>query len=84
MFTKVPPLQKTKPRLLTADGQLVRDAEMPPFQTLPDILIWGQRFFRRDGVTSEGVPTYREGFTYALIDDLHSQMENPQSDKAVK
>jgi hypothetical protein len=56
-------------RLETEDGGLVTAKEyLPPFHTLPAVVVWGQRVFRRDGWDAETgeVPLYRECFWYCL------------------
>ncbi len=35
--------------LYTRDGQPVVEVDIPPFQTMPEILIWGARFFVWNG-----------------------------------
>jgi hypothetical protein len=32
-------------KLLTRDGALVTDFQMPPFQLAPEVAVWGQRIF---------------------------------------
>ncbi len=49
-------------RLETADGALVAEEAVPPFLTPPEVVIWGQRFFR---LYESGV--YREAFTYHIV-----------------
>jgi hypothetical protein len=59
-------------RLLTSDGRLVTDATIPPFNSRPDVLIWGQRVFthhaevNRDG--DDVKQEYREAFSVAVIE----------------
>lgn len=51
-------------RLETVKGEKVTDVEVPPFDPPPEILIWGQRFFKHH----EGA-TYREAFAYWIAPD---------------
>ena len=32
-------------RLTTRDGRHVADVLIPPFQALPEVVVWGERFF---------------------------------------
>lgn len=59
-----------KIKLETANGDFVHEQEIPPFQTPPDVLGWGDRVFklhapRPRGTTDAAV--YRECFAYALV-----------------
>ena len=55
-------------RLTTRDGRHVADVTIPPFQSLPEVLVWGERFFslhsefmkEEDPAAAE----YREVFCY--------------------
>jgi hypothetical protein len=52
-------------RLLTADGHLVTEGEMPPFTARADVIVWGSRVFefeceRKDDGTLE----YGEAFAW--------------------
>lgn len=54
-----------KCNLLTADRGFVTHVEIPPFDTPPEILIWGERFFQLDRNTAQHVvPEYLEAFTF--------------------
>jgi hypothetical protein len=57
-----------KIRLETADGGLVHESQIPPFNEEPRGIMWGNRLFYYFDVAS-GVVIYREGFTYALTDN---------------
>lgn len=60
----------TKVQLETRHGEFVHHGWVPPFNELPGVLIWGQRFFVIfDGGTlyPNTTPIYRERFTYALV-----------------
>ncbi|CAN1211891.1 hypothetical protein TUMEXPCC7403_16925 [Tumidithrix helvetica PCC 7403] len=34
--------------LTTANREFIREAEIPPFQTAPTVILWGDRVFIRD------------------------------------
>lgn len=57
-----------KIRLAIRGGGHVADVEIPPFKTLPEVLVWGQRFFsfhtelKADGENCSA--EYREVFCY--------------------
>lgn len=58
----------TKIRLETDDGRYVANAEMPPFQEWPEVVIWGQRVFQLQTKGKEGELTvYREVFAMAVL-----------------
>jgi hypothetical protein len=46
--------------LFTGDGGLVATIKVPPFHPMPEVIIWGQRFFVRqpDGQYREGMAWY--------------------------
>jgi hypothetical protein len=67
-----------KVRLFTRDGGYVADAEIPPFNEFPDVIIWGERFFVAPDVDRVPRPVlefhaveeqhaYVEAFTYAIV-----------------
>jgi hypothetical protein len=46
-------------------------AEMPPFKTWPDAVVWGVRVFQLQSVTKAGDPTtYREILCVALVGEI--------------
>ncbi len=47
--------------LLTADGVLVQEVEMPVFAPMPSVVLFGTRVFKR--ITDR---TYHECFAYAV------------------
>lgn len=51
-----------KVKLLTNTFLFVAEVELPPFVIMPEVLIWGQRFFKQ---ASED--TYTEVFAYAVM-----------------
>jgi hypothetical protein len=52
--------------LQTEDGRHVANVEIPPFQSAPNILIWGLRVFTHHSTDGEKM-VYREaGFTYVV------------------
>ncbi len=57
-----------KIRLAVRDGGHVTDVEIPPFQTFPEVVVWGQRFFSfHSELSGDGEPCaaeYREVFAY--------------------
>jgi hypothetical protein len=57
-----------KVRLATRDGREVADVVIPPFQYLPEVLIWGERiFYFYAELTADGEPNaaeYREVFAF--------------------
>lgn len=56
-----------KVKLFTADGGFVAEVEIAPFQTMPEVLIWGARVFVwHDDPASQidGKSGYVEGFAY--------------------
>lgn len=49
-----------KVQLITGgDRGFVAEVDVPPFLTMPDVLIWGERYFKR-----ESDDLYVEAFTY--------------------
>lgn len=54
-------------KLFTASGDFVATVAIPPFQTMPEVLIWGQRVFVWHGDPAsaiDGTTGYVEGFAY--------------------
>lgn len=55
-------------RLAIDNGDHVMDVTIPPFQKLPEVVIWGQRFFAFHHVISEAEDAckaeFREVFAY--------------------
>lgn len=60
-----PPSARLEVRLETADGSLVTQTGIPPFQAAPRVIIWGDRVF---GITGIGCAPYiyQEVFSYVL------------------
>jgi hypothetical protein len=54
-------------RLETEDGRFVCVASIPPFLTLPEVVLWGQRFFKLASEVPDALPVYREAFTVAVV-----------------
>lgn len=60
-------------RLYTQAGDFVVEGEIPSFNKAPDVLIWGERFFRHSHKSSGPAPyyvayyVYEEAFTVALV-----------------
>jgi hypothetical protein len=50
-------------RLVTPEGMIVTDLVVPPFDKMPEVLLWGSRAFLR--CTNPGMFTYRETTSYA-------------------
>ena len=59
VLTKEGPMVKVK--LVTSDGHYVATVDVLPMTPMPDVLLWGSRYFRR--VTGE---LYREVFCYVV------------------
>lgn len=50
--------------LFVKTGEYVTTVKMPPFKTMPDAILWGERFFiRRD---DDG--KYYEGFVHCVVE----------------
>ena len=58
-----------KIKLETANGDFVHEQEIPPFNTSPDVIGWGDRVFKLRGIEKhpDGYSIYRECFAYALV-----------------
>lgn len=68
-------------RLETESGELVTYASIPPFNTMPAVLVWGIRHFKlsdsvfrhteRQGerLKQQDLAIYRECFAVAIIDE---------------
>ena len=54
--------------LVTSDGQAVHDTTIAPFQTRPDVLIWGDWVFQYDWLRPDGTIVYKECFAVAVTD----------------
>ena len=61
-------------RLTTKAGVaacLVHETDIPPFQTEPEVIVWGSRVFKRAGAEQVGdgptVTEYEEVFAYCLV-----------------
>ena len=48
--------------LFTRDGSYVTTVHVPPFQTPPEVIVWGLRIFVLDREAGK----YREAFAYAV------------------
>lgn len=63
-----------KIRLAIYDGGHVSDAIIPPFQKLPEVVVWGERFFAFHHVIEEAEDEcraeYREVFAYWIPPEL--------------
>lgn len=58
-------------RLETSDGHFVGNTHIPPFNVLPDVLIWGQRTFKLISYEqANGVALYRECFTFWVVEPV--------------
>ena len=53
-------------RLVTADDGLVQEVVVPPFQKMPEVIMWGERFFIPADLIHVGYWKYREVFCYAV------------------
>lgn len=57
-----------KIKLETSSGGHVGHSEIPPFTSPPDVLVWGERFFKMYADNEEdGVWIYRECFTVFVV-----------------
>lgn len=67
---------RKKVRLETKDGHHVQDVYIPPFLSLPDVLIWGNRTFTFHGeLSADGDPCcaeYREAFCHMVLEEARS------------
>jgi hypothetical protein len=52
-------------KLETTKGEEVASALMPPFQSLPEVVIWGLRVFMFNRLAA-AVPVYRECFAWCV------------------
>ena len=52
-----------KVKLFTKSNQFIGSAELPPYKTMPEVLIWGERFFVYVPTTSD---IYREACAVTL------------------
>lgn len=57
-----------KIRLETRDGGLVAEKEILPFQILPEVVLWGERYFAFVDYTGCQMPRYREVSCYPIIE----------------
>lgn len=51
--------EPVKVRLVTREGELASEVEIPPFKVPPEIIIWGSRAF-----VWRGANTWREAMAY--------------------
>jgi hypothetical protein len=62
-----------KIRLAIRGGGHVADVEIPPFRKMPDVVVWGERFFALHGeLSADGDACsheYREVFVYVIPPD---------------
>ncbi len=59
-----------KVRLETAKGEFVTDGDMPPFNELPEVVMWGVRLFKLVAVEArllDEPAIYRECFAWYLV-----------------
>jgi hypothetical protein len=63
--------------LVTKDGQHVAWVEIPPFQTMPDIVAWGDRTFTVDLYSSAAHSVYREAFAVVSLTPSPGLPEKP-------
>lgn len=57
----------TKVILNTKAGELVTEWEIPQFNEMPEVLLFGDRTFRHCYTSTEGVGIFKEVFAYALV-----------------
>jgi hypothetical protein len=53
--------------LFTRAGEVVTKVEIPPYKTMPEAILWGQRFFIR---REAGGGIYYEGFVHFVIEPM--------------
>lgn len=53
--------------LYTREEEFVVSGWVPPFDVPPDVLIWGDRCFRYNSTSDEGLDVYVECFAVALV-----------------
>jgi hypothetical protein len=57
-------------RLAISDGGYVADVTIPPFQKMPEVVVWGERFFAFHVMLTEPedicAAEYREVFAYFI------------------
>lgn len=51
-------------RLVTREGMIVTDLAIPPFEALPEVVLWGSRAFVK--CSNPGLGTYREASSYSI------------------
>lgn len=59
-------------KLFTSSGGSVTEAELPPFNKYPDVLMWGERIFKFERVIP-GKPEwgrYLEAFSFYIVPQL--------------
>lgn len=58
-----------KVELRTGKGDLVQDVTIPEFMVAPAVLVWGERYFRRQSATLRSVEgdIYIETFVYHVV-----------------
>jgi hypothetical protein len=75
-------------RLATKDGSHVADVQVPPFQSNPDVLIWGDRVFQFHAAISGGgdpcSAEYRECFAFMVPIPLVDRAESPAFQKVTE
>ena len=70
-----------KAKLLTRDGDLVHEFDLPPFQLLPEVMFWGSRvFILREPFTQSSskktAPDYFEACCWSVdVSDFFSSKE---------
>jgi hypothetical protein len=66
-------------KLMNGGGFRVVEGEVPEFNEPPEVVVWGERFFRYEGTGRDGTWLYREAFTVALVktDEANDQKESP-------
>jgi hypothetical protein len=66
-------------RLAVHDGGHVADVSIPPFQKMPEVIVWGQRFFAFHAMLTEPEDScaaeYREVFAYFVPPDIDNPDE---------
>lgn len=64
-------------RLAIHDGGYVADVSIPPFQKMPEVIVWGDRHFAFHAMLTEPedhcAAEYREVFAYFIPPDIENE-----------
>lgn len=73
-----------KIELRTEDGEFVVNVAIPPFQVLPDVIVWGTRTFTfnsavGDNTNNKPIAIYKEAFCVAAVLEWKDDFNIPKS-----